>query len=187
MAANVAARTARQSGACFGIDGDRLTFDATDAQRGFASGCALVLATGSPRFFAVGPGVEVHIRRVLDGIVVFLTDSAARRCLASREALKMIHGLTASEAEVTQCLLDGAEPREIAMRLSISTHTVRAHLRSIFAKTATRSQAGLTRLLLSGVAALTGAHPSAHGEIPQMNDASGKRLPKNAHTHANDG
>jgi len=69
-------------------------------------------------------------------------------------ALRELHGLTPAEIAVVRGLLRGGDPRGIAATIGVSTHTVRSHLRSIFAKTGTRAQADLVRVLLRGVAAL---------------------------------
>lgn len=57
-------------------------------------------------------------------------------------------GLTAAEARVALALFEGLTPREAAVRLSISPHTVHVHLAHIFEKTATNRQAELIRLLM---------------------------------------
>lgn len=75
-------------------------------------------------------------------------------------ALRELHGLTPAEIAVVRGLLRGGDPRAIACDIGVSTHTVRSHLRSIFAKTGTRAQADLVRVLLRGIAALRDANHS---------------------------
>ena len=54
-------------------------------------------------------------------------------------------GLTARESELLGHLISGADTRELAQRMFLSGHTVQDHLKSIFAKTGTRTR----RTLLS--------------------------------------
>jgi DNA-binding CsgD family transcriptional regulator/PAS domain-containing protein len=64
-----------------------------------------------------------------------------------------IFGLSPAEAKLAVILAEGCGPEEAAERLSISVHTARVQLRSIFAKTETNRQSQLVSLLLSGVLA----------------------------------
>lgn len=49
-------------------------------------------------------------------------------------------GLSAREAELLSHLVTGSDTRRIAQRMFLSEHTVQDHLKSIFAKTATRNR-----------------------------------------------
>jgi DNA-binding CsgD family transcriptional regulator len=62
--------------------------------------------------------------------------------------LRGLFAFTAAESEVAQLLMQGLDRKEIADHLSVSLNTVRTHLRNLFSKTATSSQAKLVRLLL---------------------------------------
>lgn len=55
-----------------------------------------------------------------------------------------VHGLTRRERELTELLIEGAELPEVAKTLNLSIHTVRTHVKSIFAKVDVRSRAELT-------------------------------------------
>lgn len=57
--------------------------------------------------------------------------------------------LTASELDVLECLLTGQCPKTAATDLNISEHTVRAHLRSIYAKMNARGLSNVIRLSCS--------------------------------------
>jgi DNA-binding CsgD family transcriptional regulator len=57
------------------------------------------------------------------------------------------YGLTPAERRVAVLIGAGHSPREIAAQLGISFHTVRAHLRSTYAKTGVKRQTALARLL----------------------------------------
>ncbi len=62
-------------------------------------------------------------------------------------ALGAWFGLTAAESRLAQALLDGHTPAEFCVQARVSLATVRSQLRSLFAKTQTRRQAELVRLL----------------------------------------
>ena len=59
-----------------------------------------------------------------------------------------IDGLTAREVEVLKLVAAGLMNREIAERLAVSTRTVDAHLRSIYAKLGVKSRSAATRFAL---------------------------------------
>ena len=56
-----------------------------------------------------------------------------------------IDGLTAREVEVLKLVAAGLMNRQIAERLAVSTRTVDAHLRSIYAKLGVKSRSAATR------------------------------------------
>jgi DNA-binding CsgD family transcriptional regulator len=60
-----------------------------------------------------------------------------------------VHGLTPREREITELLVAGAEPGEVAACLHLSIHTVRSHVKTIFAKVGVGSRAELTASLTS--------------------------------------
>ena len=62
--------------------------------------------------------------------------------------IRMRFGFTGAEARVALAIADGDSLRDFADRAGVSIHTVRAQLGAIFAKTGTRRQADLVRLLL---------------------------------------
>ena len=65
------------------------------------------------------------------------------------QMLRAWYDLTPAEARVAVLLASGLNLDAIVKRLGIGTNTARTHLKSIFAKTDTRRQGDLVRLLLS--------------------------------------
>ena len=80
-------------------------------------------------------------------VVALLTDPESIP-IPGAMLLRGLFDLTAAESAVAQFLMQGLDRQEIADRLSVSLNTVRTHLRNLFSKTATSSQAKLVRLLL---------------------------------------
>lgn len=78
--------------------------------------------------------------------VLFLTDPSHGGGISVSTVQERL-GLTRSEAAVAAALAEGLASAQVAARLAISPHTVRAHLRSIFAKTGVRRQSQLVQLV----------------------------------------
>jgi DNA-binding CsgD family transcriptional regulator len=70
------------------------------------------------------------------------------------DILQDLFGLTRAQAVVAARVVEGMDPEHIAGALRISLHTVRDHLKVIFAKTGTSRQSQLVALLAPTVAAL---------------------------------
>jgi DNA-binding CsgD family transcriptional regulator len=100
----------------------------------------------------------VEPRRTLEfgelrGAMVLLADPThVSATFADR--LVELYGLTPAEAEVAQWLVSGSSPGEIAEIFDRSIHTIRTHLKRIFAKTNTSSQPELVGLLQRGLSRL---------------------------------
>ena len=62
--------------------------------------------------------------------------------------LRGAYNITSTESEVANALLSGHTPRDIAAARGVSLETVRTHLKHLYAKTDTRRQADLVRVLL---------------------------------------
>ena len=67
-----------------------------------------------------------------------------------------LHELTSREREVAGLLVTGSSMDDIAETLWISSHTLRGHVKSIFAKLGARSRPELTALLSHGALADVG-------------------------------
>jgi DNA-binding CsgD family transcriptional regulator len=63
--------------------------------------------------------------------------------------LRALYALTPTESRLADHLLQGLEVRETADRMNITVETARIHLKRVLAKTDTRRQAELMRLMLS--------------------------------------
>jgi DNA-binding CsgD family transcriptional regulator len=92
----------------------------------------------------------LRVRRIGRGdqtaAAIFIADPD-RSLRESACHLRVVYDLTRSELRVVRELMRGSEPEKIAATLSVTTHTVRTHLRNIFAKTGARGQADLIRLV----------------------------------------
>jgi DNA-binding CsgD family transcriptional regulator len=88
----------------------------------------------------------------LPAAIVFIRDP--ERPTAMALALQGLFGLTLAEAAIAGALAQGRDLTDIAAGQRITRNTIRAHLKSIFAKTGTSRQAQLVSLILSSVATL---------------------------------
>lgn len=79
------------------------------------------------------------------GRVAVVLNRAPRADLTS--LLLRLHGLSARERQVAELLILGPRTDEIAARLHISRHTLRDHVKSIFAKVGATSRSELTALV----------------------------------------
>jgi DNA-binding CsgD family transcriptional regulator len=82
--------------------------------------------------------------------VIFAVDPSGRR-LPSGAELVVRYGLTRCESDVAQRLAAGADLEKIAAEFGITLHTVRGHLKQVYAKTRVHRQAELVAKLLSDV------------------------------------
>jgi DNA-binding CsgD family transcriptional regulator len=74
------------------------------------------------------------------------------RVEVSVELVRDSLGLSAREAQVVALLVGGLSLKDIARRLGVSFHTVRAQLKSVFIKVGVSSQAELVRKVMAGPA-----------------------------------
>lgn len=162
--ANGAARRLAAAG-----DGFRLTAAgvaaATSADH--ARLAALIASALAPVGLALGGGTTlrrpsgrapyevlvVPLRHPGTAAALFVGDPDERR--PSRpDLLRALYGLTPAEARLAADLADGLTLEESAERSSTQVATARTHLKRIFAKTRTRRQSELVRLLLRGPSAV---------------------------------
>lgn len=74
--------------------------------------------------------------------------SAHSRALPDLDALRLMFGLTPSEARVALLLAEGRRRDEVAQELGVSASTVAFHLRNLFLKTGVSRQSDLVALVL---------------------------------------
>lgn len=86
--------------------------------------------------------------------VAFIRDPG-RKSQLSLEMVRHLFGLTGAEAALALLLANGYTLDEAAVELKIRKNTIRAHVRSIFAKTGVRRQTTLIHLLLNSVASIS--------------------------------
>ena len=67
--------------------------------------------------------------------------------LTSRTGCVRRLGLTGAEAEVVLALAEGLTPEEISLRREVSLHTIRSQFKAVRAKTGSRRQVDLMRLV----------------------------------------
>lgn len=94
------------------------------------------------------------------------------------EWLQDLYGLTRVESRLAVLMCQGLTPDEIAKKLRISVHTVRAYLKDVFLKMGVNRQAAMVRRLVDGTGQLrmdTGMEqriPAPIGAVPQATNGS---------------
>ena len=99
----------------------------------------------------IHPEVPVVMGEPPAHVAVYLFDPVAGAVIDG-ERLRRLYELSVAEIRIAQSLAVTPEPAAVARRCNVSLHTVRSHIKSIFLKTGTGSQAALIKLLLSGPA-----------------------------------
>lgn len=95
----------------------------------------------------VGLGSAFSAEGELPEVIAFLTDP--RRPLDLEPGfLCRTYGLTSAEARVAVAASRGGSLEELAHSLSSSIHTVKSHLKQVYAKTGVRGRAELVRLVM---------------------------------------
>jgi DNA-binding NarL/FixJ family response regulator len=97
--------------------------------------------------------VSVGKQSTEHGVAIFI-DSGGGFFNISEETLKSVYGLTQSEAGLLLRMVQGETLAEISEARNVTMHTVRAQLKSVFAKTDTNRQASLIKKVLTGPAVL---------------------------------
>lgn len=69
-----------------------------------------------------------------------------------RKRLRELYELSEAESRVAVAMVDTPDSEAVAKRCGISLHTVRSHIKSLFAKTQTHNRAALMKRLLTGPA-----------------------------------
>ncbi|SNT29976.1 DNA-binding transcriptional regulator, CsgD family [Granulicella rosea] len=104
---------------------------------------------GEPLYLAASsfPGAPGRGRQALAATIVL--HDPAKRPLSRAAVLRSLYGLTATENRVADLLLQGLDAREISLQIRLTLETARFHVKRVLAKTGTRRQSELIRLMLS--------------------------------------
>jgi DNA-binding CsgD family transcriptional regulator len=158
--ANAAARAAIASERNLKLDGERLSArlraDARKLHAAIASAANSVEASASLRLGDDGEAVWITASHFTLRAAPVPAASLAFICIsdpgteirASADTLRGLFGLTRAEANMLVALLEGDSLEAAAEHLGIKMTTVKTHLRSLFAKTATTRQADMLLLAL---------------------------------------
>jgi len=85
--------------------------------------------------------------------ILFIADPEGSQ-ISTTEVLEGLYDLTRAEAELLRLLAEGRSLEEVAEKRGVTMNTARSQLKQVFAKTETRRQGELVRLVLTGVASL---------------------------------
>jgi DNA-binding CsgD family transcriptional regulator/PAS domain-containing protein len=80
--------------------------------------------------------------------LVFVSDPASQP-LSRGATLRALYALTPAEARIADLLLQGLETRDVANGMGLTLETARFHVKRVLAKTGTKRQTELMRLMLS--------------------------------------
>lgn len=97
----------------------------------------------------IHPDISIRDDAPTGYVAVYFYDPEATMTIDSKE-LSRFYSLSKAETKVALQMLVSADPADAAKHCCISLNTLRSHLKSIFAKTNTHSQASLMKRLLSG-------------------------------------
>ncbi|WP_375287432.1 helix-turn-helix transcriptional regulator [Sphingomonas sp.] len=148
------------------VSGRRLAGLSGEAEASLASACAafgvvdgapIRLTTRAPMDMLVVPAAQPSGAAVAVGLLRLPpSPSPARHRLLMR-----LHGLTETEARLAEAIVGGASLDEGARICRLSRESARTYSKRIFAKTRTRGQPDLVRLLLTGLGGLDTSPPPA--------------------------
>ncbi len=134
----------------------RNTIGALSKNARFPGGATTVRRPSGRRDYAVtvapGAGAPSVAGIPTAWALIFIVDPTLRHELPA-ERIARRFGLTAAEAQLAAALAAGRTLSEYAEAAALSMHTVRGTLKHVFAKTDTRRQVELVRLLLTSAAA----------------------------------
>lgn len=130
----------------------------TSAQRGRSYGRTLsVVRPSGRRSYAtmVGPLLAPPPGTNLGEAVaiLFVADPEGSQ-ISTTQVLEGLYDLTPAEAELLRLLAEGNSLEQVAGQRGVTMNTARSQLKQVFAKTDTRRQGELVRLVLTGVASL---------------------------------
>lgn len=168
IASNSTFRRRAIDGAGLSIVDGRVILPADAAVRRLGALIASVLASGRdaalslPAADGIG-GLEIAVRRVprtlcARAVLLVVHDVTADRVICT-DRVRELYGLTRTQVAVVQALVADPGLGPVARALGLSQHTVRAHLKQIFAKCGVHSQSELLQRLALGAARRGSAQP----------------------------
>lgn len=96
-----------------------------------------------------GNHLQFGLDKTEEPLAILFVTAPERKFVAHAQNLQNLFGLTKAEAIITEKLVSGMTLEEMATELKVSKHTPRKHLKTIFGKTGTNSQAQLVKLVMS--------------------------------------
>jgi DNA-binding CsgD family transcriptional regulator len=111
-------------------------------------------ADGRVRAFAeTNPSVPARLSDIVRWVDAHMREAGLKLAIEQDGAVALAgwrsrFGLTPAECRLANHLLNGGTPATFTAEMRLSPHTVRNHLRSIYAKTNTNRQVSLLQLLL---------------------------------------
>jgi DNA-binding CsgD family transcriptional regulator len=142
----------------------------TSAGRGLHSGGVLSITRPSGRRsfeVLVSPlRVSASLPLFRQPVVLLFVSDPESVPRTSKRVLQNLYGLTGAECRVASLVACGMTVKDISEALEVSRNTVKTQLKSIFAKTDTRRQTELVKLILDGIANVdaVAASRECHGE-----------------------
>jgi DNA-binding CsgD family transcriptional regulator len=134
-------------------DGGRLRFTSDEATGRLRAACA----EGATASFVVPRSgrapLEVLVSPLLadaQGVMAVVLGDRERVPAIEPDALRAAYGLTPAQATLAAFLAQGFSLEDAAAHLAVTIGTVRDRVKQVFARTGTRSQADLVRLVLTG-------------------------------------
>lgn len=149
--ANPAGQEALANGQLVSTGARSMSFGSPDCDVAFVAAVKAIAGTGNHSRLVLRQrnggwvGARLHGVGSRPLVIVSLKEELA----PTRQAMSAIgtaFRLTGAELDVLHRLLDGNCPKTVAVELSISEHTVRAHLRSLYAKMNARGLNSVIRL-----------------------------------------
>lgn len=110
---------------------------------------ALTLRNGSEQVLISLLRLDLPDDAPHEALLALFICSAQTRPLPDVDALRLMFGLTPSEARVALLLAQGRRTEDVAHELGISASTVAFHLRNLFAKTGVTRQTDIVALVLA--------------------------------------
>lgn len=156
LAANPQAEQMLHAQKAISLSGGILSFRCERSQQALRLAVAAVCRSGGGRQRNIVRGDDSEWRKIdvigsPDHNSAFATFTVSADNIDTTDEMNILadaFGLTRTESCVMAGLVSGRAPKEIAGHLSISTHTVRSHLRAIYAKMDVKGISGTIRLAM---------------------------------------